>query len=95
MQTIKIKGKRVPVPWRDANTMGAVVAEPSNEFLNEVHYGGHVICESVDEDYLPLIIGAPKLFTILKSVLADVASGDLDSESIQEAAALIQELETP
>ncbi len=91
MQTITIKGKKVPVPWRDANTMGAVVAEPSNEFLNEVHYGGHVICESVDEDYLPLIIGAPKLFAALKNLAADV----FDSESIQEAAALIQELETP
>ena len=95
MQTIEIKGKRVPVPWRDANTMGAVVAEPSNEFLNEVHYGGHVICESVDEKYRPLIIGAPKLFAALKNLVADVSSGSLDSESLRLGLTLIQELETP
>lgn len=95
MKTIEIKGKRVPVPWRHARTMGAIVAEQNIEFKTDVRYGGHFICESVCKSYRPLIAKAPELFVALKNLVGDVSSGNLDAASLDAAAELIAELETP
>ena len=72
-----------------------IVTEPRNEFTEDVHCGGQLICGSVAERYLPLILAAPELFTRLKELSADVSSGALDTESLDSALKLIKEMETP
>lgn len=98
METITIKGKRIPVPWLYCETRtlvgeSTIVSASREEFLDSSYYGGHIICSGVEPAYKPLIIAAPDLFTRLKNLVADVSSGSLDSDSLQEAAALIEELE--
>lgn len=100
MKTIEIKGKRVPVPWLYSKThsslnQGTIVSASDDEFWDNRFSGGHIICSSIPPAYQPLILAAPELFTRLKNLVADVSSGSLDSESLQVAADLIEELETP
>ncbi len=91
METILIKGKRVPPVWRIES--GAIVASPSAWFTASARNGPHIICGSVHVNYRPLIVAAPRLFQSLKDFYVDVASGDLDSESMRVAGQLIDGLE--
>ena len=93
METIEIKGKKVPAEWFDPETYGAIVSKSGDGFVDDDGYGGHVICESAQHRYKPLIAASPQLFVSLKNLVADVSSGSLDSESLQVAAELIAGLE--
>ena len=100
MQTITIKGKRVPVPWLYSQTHsscdhGTIVTASDGEFWANRFYGGHIICSGINPAYMPLILAVPRLFVGLKDLAANVGRGDLDSESLHDGLTLIGELETP
>ena len=82
METILIKGKEVPASW-----------QISSDAIVPTHYCLHIICNSVHVGYRPLLVAAPQLFIALKDFYADVACGNLDSESMRVAGELIKELE--
>lgn len=83
-----MKFPNIPENWRDPETMGAIIADPSDEFPETLGYGGHLICESVQKRYRPLIVAAPKMLAALLLVLDDWGSPvshnvlDEDVESI-------------
>ena len=92
METILIKGYEVPASWQLSYEVPASW-QLSSDVIVSSQYRLYVICESVRVHSRPLIVAAPQLFTALKNLHADVASGSLDSESLRVAGELIEELE--
>ena len=66
-----------PGPWRIGN-YGAIVSDcPPNckqrDGADEHWYGGHIICESVTDEYLHLITAAPELLEASREARAVLA----------------------
>lgn len=85
MKTIIIKGKEIPVPWRAADTIGAVEAEDAGD--------ESAVCEVWEPHYIPLITAAPDTFAILKDLVAEVAAGNFDGEAFEAGRVHIEELQ--
>ena len=63
--------------WRAGNSLDSIVSDIVLEGLddpNRVHYGGHLIAESVAPCNRPLLIAAPELLKSLQSITDHFAS---------------------
>lgn len=82
-----------PGPWRKGKDYGAIVADAptGGPYCGDTEaYGGHLVCESVAPDNMPLIIAAPDMLEALQMCVIVLAfMGGRESQLYEVASAAI------
>lgn len=72
--------KHTPGPWRAGKPTDAIVADTPADYGDEasnLHYGGHLIAESVAVCNRPLIAAAPELLEALQALVSDAEDAEI------------------